>query len=113
MDTIGIDDDKSPVETISDDTACNPEIKVEGENLTSVLNSWLEKLPDKQREVLARRFGLLNHEEETLEQVGREIGLTRERVRQIQVEALRGLRDILRNQGLTSEVVFAEMQSRL
>lgn len=113
MDTIGIDDDKSPVETISDDTACNPEIKVEGENLTSVLNSWLEKLPDKQREVLARRFGLLNHEEETLEQVGREIGLTRERVRQIQVEALRMLRDILRNQGLTSEVVFAEMQSRL
>ena len=113
MDTIGADDDKSLAETISDDMACNPEIKVEGENLTSVLNSWLEKLPDKQREVVARRFGLLNHEEATLEQVGREIGLTRERVRQIQVEALRMLRDILRNQGLTSEVVFAEMQSRL
>ena len=113
MDTIGADDDKSLAETISDDMACNPEIKVEGENLTSVLNSWLEKLPDKQREVVARRFVLLNHEEATLEQVGREIGLTRERVRQIQVEALRMLRDILRNQGLTSEVVFAEMQSRL
>ena len=113
MDTIGADDDKSLAETISDDMACNPEIKVEGENLTSVLNRMLEKLPDKQREVVARRFGLLNHEEATLEQVGREIGLTRERVRQIQVEALRMLRDILRNQGLTSEVVFAEMQSRL
>ena len=113
MDTIGADDDKSLAETISDDMACNPEIKVEGENLTSVLNSWLEKLLDKQREVVARRFGLLNHEEATLEQVGREIGLTREPVRQIQVEALRMLRDILRNQGLTSEVVFAEMQSRL
>ena len=113
MDTIGADDDKSLAETISDDMACNPEIKVEGENLTSVLNRMLEKLPDKQREVVARRFGLLNHQEATLEQVGREIGLTRERVRQIQVEALRMLRDILRNQGLTSEVVFAEMQSRL
>ena len=113
MDTVGADDDKSLAETISDDMACNPEIKVEGENLTSVLNRMLEKLPDKQREVVARRFGLLNHEEATLEQVGREIGLTRERVRQIQVEALRMLRDILRNQGLTSEVVFAEMQSRL
>ena len=113
MDTIGANDDESLAETISDDMACNPEIKVEGENLTSVLNRMLEKLPDKQREVVARRFGLLNHEEATLEQVGREIGLTRERVRQIQVEALRMLRDILRNQGLTSEVVFAEMQSRL
>jgi len=63
IDMIGTDDDKSLVATISDDTVCNPEIKFEGENLTSVLNSWLQNSPDKQREVLARRFGLLNHEE--------------------------------------------------
>ncbi|VTN11261.1 RNA polymerase sigma factor rpoS [Raoultella terrigena] len=50
---------------------------------------WLFELNAKQREVLARRFGLLGYEAATLEDVGREIGLTRERVRQIQVEGLR------------------------
>ncbi len=44
---------------------------------------WLFELNAKQREVLARRFGLLGYEAATLEDVGREIGLTRERVRQI------------------------------
>ena len=67
---------------------------------------WLEQLNAKQREVLARRFGLLGYEPATLEDVGREIGLTRERVRQIQVEALRRLRDILTQQGLTVDALF-------
>ena len=67
---------------------------------------WLENLNEKQREVLARRFGLLGYEPATLEDVGREIGLTRERVRQIQVEALRRLRDMLRQQGLSLDALF-------
>jgi RNA polymerase nonessential primary-like sigma factor len=75
-----------------------------------VLNKWLMQLPDKQREVLVRRFGLLHHQEETLEQVGREIGLTRERVRQIQVDALRRLRDVLRKHGLNGDVLFEELE---
>ena len=62
----------------------------------------------KQREVLARRFGLLGYEAATLEDVGREIGLTRERVRQIQVEGLRRLREILQGQGLNIEALFRE-----
>ena len=70
------------------------------------INSWLEDLSEKQREVVARRFGLRGHETSTLEEVGREIGLTRERVRQIQVEALKRLRDILEKQGLSSESLF-------
>ncbi|HCL4965060.1 TPA: hypothetical protein N2F01_000101 [Salmonella enterica] len=61
-----------------------------------------------QREVLARRFGLLGYEAATLEDVGREIGLTRERVRQIQVEGLRRLREILQTQGLNIEALFRE-----
>ncbi|MGO2346867.1 MAG: sigma factor-like helix-turn-helix DNA-binding protein, partial [Providencia sp.] len=67
---------------------------------------WLFELNPKQREVLARRFGLLGYEAETLEEVGREIGLTRERVRQIQVEGLRRLKDILHNEELTLESLF-------
>ena len=67
---------------------------------------WLDELSDKQREVIARRFGLRGYEASTLEEVGREIGLTRERVRQIQVEALRRLREILEHQGLGGDSVF-------
>lgn len=55
-----------------------------------------------------RRFGLLGYEAATLEDVGREIGLTRERVRQIQVEGLRRLREILQTQGLSIEALFRE-----
>ncbi|EKS6740916.1 RNA polymerase sigma factor RpoS [Enterobacter ludwigii] len=69
---------------------------------------WLFELNAKQREVLARRFGLLGYEAATLEDVGREIGLTRERVRQIQVEGLRRLREILQGQGLNIEALFRE-----
>lgn len=56
--------------------------------------------------MLARRFGLLGYEPSTLEEVGREINLTRERVRQIQVEGLRRLREILMKQGLSMESLF-------
>jgi RNA polymerase nonessential primary-like sigma factor len=84
------ENEKSLIETISAEGASSPERQIEGEDLSEVLNKWLAQLPDKQREVLVRRFGLLHHQEETLEQVGREIGLTRERVRQIQVDALEG-----------------------
>jgi RNA polymerase nonessential primary-like sigma factor len=104
------DKEKTLVETIADDNVFSPEYQLEDENLMSVLNEWLEQLPEKQREVLVRRFGLLNHQEETLEQVGREICLTRERVRQIQVDALRRLGDVLRKHGLSSDVLFADIQ---
>jgi RNA polymerase nonessential primary-like sigma factor len=104
------DKEKTLVETIADDNGFSPENQIEDENLMSVLNEWLQQLPEKQREVLVRRFGLLNHQEETLEQVGREIRLTRERVRQIQVDALRRLGDVLRKHGLSSDVLFADIQ---
>ena len=104
------DKEKTLVETIADDNGFSPEYQLEDQNLMSVLNEWLEQLPEKQREVLVRRFGLLNHQEETLEQVGREIGLTRERVRQIQVDALRRLGDVLRKHRLSSDVLFADIQ---
>ncbi len=103
------ENEKSLIETISAEGSSSPERQIEGENLSEVLNKWLTQLPDKQREVLVRRFGLLHHQEETLEQVGREIGLTRERVRQIQVDALRRLRDVLRKHGLNGDVLFEEL----
>ena len=60
---------------------------------------------EKQQEVLARRYGLRGFDRETLEEVGKAIGLTRERVRQIQFEALRELRDILKIHGIDKELI--------
>ena len=74
--------------------------------MRSSIVHWLEELNPKQREERARRFGLLGYEPATLEDVGAEIGLTRERVRQIQVEGLRRLREILLSQGLSIEALF-------
>ena len=70
------------------------------------IERWIDQLSDKQQEVLSRRFGLRGYQISTLEEVGQEIGLTRERVRQIQVEALRRLREILEKEGLNGMMLF-------
>lgn len=102
----GSDNDKTLVDMLTDDNDYGPEGDMQEEDVRDHIMNWLENLNEKQREVLARRFGLLGYEPATLEDVGREIGLTRERVRQIQVEALRRLRDMLRQQGLSLDSLF-------
>jgi RNA polymerase nonessential primary-like sigma factor len=103
---IGNSSDRTVVDTIADTHVSDPAVLLQDNNLTLSLDSWLDELTEKQREVLARRFGLRGQEVSTLEEVGHEIGLTRERVRQIQVEALKRLRDIMEKQGLDSEALF-------
>ncbi|GAA0695556.1 RNA polymerase sigma factor RpoS [Marinobacterium maritimum] len=95
--------DKPLLDTIADQDAADPETLLQSNNISGNLNRWLEMLPEKHADVLSRRFGLRGYEMSTLEQVGQEIGLTRERVRQIQVEALRKLREIVEKNGLTGE----------
>ncbi len=103
---IGGDTEKALLDIIPDEKEGGPETSTQDEDMRKSIVSWLHELNPKQREVLSRRFGLLGHEASTLEDVGREIGLTRERVRQIQVEGLRRLRDILTHQGLSIEALF-------
>ena len=94
------------LDIIPDRKEATPEHELQNEDMKLRIVEWLEDLNPKQREVLARRFGLLGYEAATLEDVGVEIGLTRERVRQIQVEALKRLRDILTQQNLSIEAIF-------
>ncbi|WP_432456168.1 RNA polymerase sigma factor RpoS [Agarivorans sp. QJM3NY_29] len=103
---IGGDNDKALLDIISDENDHGPEHRTQDDDMKNSIVGWLGELNSKQREVLARRFGLLGYEASTLEDVGREIGLTRERVRQIQVEALRRLRDILSLQNLSIDALF-------
>ena len=104
--TIGSSGDKTLSDTIPDQQASDPVSVLQSDDLSNNIDSWLTELTEKQREVLCRRFGLRGYEISTLEEVGHEIGLTRERVRQIQVEALKRLRDIMMRQGLDSECLF-------
>ena len=104
---LGYDSDKSLLETLADGGSADPAEVLQDSDLKGNIDMWLDQLSEKQREVIARRFGLRGFEMSTLEEVGREIGLTRERVRQIQVEALKRLRDILEKQGLGSDSLFA------
>lgn len=103
---IGGDSEKALLDIIPDEKEGGPESTTQDDDMKKSIVHWLQELNPKQREVLARRFGLLGHEASTLEDVGREIGLTRERVRQIQVEGLRRLRDMLTHQGLNIESLF-------
>jgi RNA polymerase nonessential primary-like sigma factor len=103
------DQDKSLIDTVADISTLSPESHAETNDLSSALEGWLQQLPEKQKEVLVRRFGLMNHYEQTLEQIGSEIGLTRERVRQIQVDGLRRLRDLLHQHDLSSDDLFEEL----
>lgn len=104
---LGPNSEKSLLDTIADDHVCDPAEVLQDEDLSASIDVWLSDLSEKQREVVTRRFGLRGYETSTLEEVGREIGLTRERVRQIQVEALKRLRDTLEKQGLTGESLFS------
>ena len=107
---IGGENDKALLDIIADEKEFSPEESLQDSDIKSNIVIWLEELNPKQREVLARRFGLMGYEPSTLEDVGAEIGLTRERVRQIQVEALRRLRDMLGHQGLSLENLFDQMK---
>ena len=71
------------------------------------LGNLLGQLSDRERKVLELRFGLRGEEPRTLESLGVEMGVSKERVRQIQVEALKRLRDIMEKQGLNSEALFS------
>jgi RNA polymerase nonessential primary-like sigma factor len=102
----GGENDKVLLDVIPDDKSGGPEGSLQTTDIKNNIIHWLNELNSKQREVLARRFGLLGYEAATLEDVGVEIGLTRERVRQIQVEALKRLRDILSQQDLSIEALF-------
>ncbi len=105
---LGPDSDSSLVDTIADDLGRDPSEELQEEIVHESIALWLNQLTGKQREVVIRRFGLLGHDSSTLEEVGKEIGLTRERVRQIQVEALKRLRRLLEREGLSADALLQQ-----
>ncbi len=102
----GKDSDRPLVDMVADENVDDPSELLQSDAVNGHLDEWLTKLNDKQRSVIERRFGLHGFDNATLEQVAGELGVTRERVRQIQMDALKRLRHILENDGYTSENVL-------
>jgi len=93
-------------EAIPDEQGVLPETTLQRVEVEKYVHEWLNQLTDKQRGVIERRFGLNGHDISTLEQVADAHGITRERVRQIQMEALQSLRKILRRHGVSKDILM-------
>lgn len=74
--------------------------------VNAIVDRWVWALDDKQRAVVERRFGLHGYRRATLEQIGNDIGVTRERVRQIQLDALKNLRSMMEEHGISGDVIL-------
>lgn len=96
----------SLADTIPDEVSLSPDETLAHAEIQRFVQAWINELPEKQRWVIERRFGLNGQDVYTLEAISEQMGLTRERVRQIQIDALRVLRSILRRSGVSREGVL-------
>lgn len=93
-------------DVMADDHSLGPDLILEQSEIRHRVQEWLNRLNDKQRYIIEKRYGLNGYEIQTLEQLAKTLDLTRERVRQIQLEALETLRGILRCDGVSRDGIF-------
>ncbi len=98
-----IDPNHTIADAIADDNSVDPEGLLQANEVGHLVGNWVDQLPEKQRRVLERRYGLGGADISTLEEVAAELSLTRERVRQIQIEALDQLRRVIKRGGVTRD----------
>ncbi len=101
-----IDASLSIGESLPDEMTLLPETVLQNAEIEAYVRMWINQLNDKQRRVVEWRFGLNGCDTKTLEQVAQDLEITRERVRQIQMEALQSLRRILRRSGISKDVLL-------
>lgn len=102
----GSEEESGPIERLEAQPDAEPPSCAQQGDVQDVVDRWVCELTDKQREVVERRFGLHGYRRSTLEQIGEEIGVTRERVRQIQLDALRNLRSMMESHGISGDVIL-------
>lgn len=103
---MGENRDYSLMDTIEDVNADNPSIFVDDLDKYTHVGRWLETLSDNEREILVLRFGLDDREPQTLDTIGRQFGVTRERIRQIEAKSLEKLRRIMEEKEANSQAVM-------
>ena len=102
----GKDFDQPLVDSLSDSESATPAEQLQEAGIRQNVATWVFQLPEKQREVICRRYGLCGYEDSTLEEVAQELNVTRERVRQIQMDGLKRLKEILEVNGYSMESIF-------
>jgi len=100
------EDDGGPVDRLRAKRDAEPSRCAQKDRVNDLVDRWVNELDGKQRAVVERRFGLHGYRRCTLEQIGDDIGVTRERVRQIQLSALRNLRAMIESNGLSGDVIL-------
>ena len=100
------DGDGGPVDRLAARRSAEPSRRAQKDRVEDLVEQLICRLSEKQRAVLERRFGLHGHRRATLEKIGEEIGVTRERVRQIQLDALRNLRTMIESHGLSGDLIL-------
>jgi RNA polymerase nonessential primary-like sigma factor len=98
--------DQPLVDSLSDSEYLSPSDQLQEQGMKQNVAAWVFQLPEKQREVICRRYGLCGYEDSTLEEVAQELNVTRERVRQIQMDGLKRLKEILDVSGYSFESIF-------
>lgn len=98
-----IDPNHTMAEVIADDTGADPESLLQSSEVGSLLDDWLGQLSERQRLVIERRYGLNGADVATLDNIASDLGLTRERVRQIQMEGLDHLRKIIKRGNISRD----------
>ena len=99
-------DEDGPVDRLRARRDAEPSRCAQKDAMHDIVDHWVWELNDKQRVVVERRFGLHGYRRATLEQIGDEIGVTRERVRQIQLDALKNLRQMMENNGMSGDMLL-------
>ncbi|MCH8278521.1 MAG: RNA polymerase sigma factor RpoS, partial [Proteobacteria bacterium] len=95
-----------PVDRLHARRETGPSQCAQKESVHEIVDHWVCELGDKQRAVVERRFGLHGYRRATLEQIGAEFGVTRERVRQIQLDALKNLREMMESHGISGDTLL-------
>jgi RNA polymerase nonessential primary-like sigma factor len=103
---LDIDPGLSLGDAIASENEPAPDAILATHEIEALVHDWLAQLNDRQRMVIERRFGLNGRDAATLESLAGELGLTRERVRQVQVEALTRLRTILKRRGVSRDALL-------
>ncbi|MDR1227667.1 MAG: RNA polymerase sigma factor RpoS [Azoarcus sp.] len=103
---LDIDPSLSVGESLADDNIDPPDSLIQNTEVEILLRRWIDALTDKQRFIIRHRYGIDDSEVLTLEELASQFGITRERVRQIQLEALGQLRKMLRRRGISKDVLL-------
>ncbi|MDR1350668.1 MAG: RNA polymerase sigma factor RpoS [Zoogloeaceae bacterium] len=100
---LDIDPLHSMVDFVVDESSVNPEVMLQSAETRQLIQEWLGQLTERQLQVIERRYGLNGREIATLDRIASDLALTHERVRQIQMESLAYLRNLLKHGGVTKE----------